>query len=195
MNTAIKASGIIIPLLLPLLNGGWEVFGTARLLICGIAILSAIQEYEQRKPLANIYALIAVIFNPILPFYLGREIWIAVDFLTSFAFALRLIPRKEKNASVSISNRSTGRWHSEHFLIEVSNTSVSIIENGKGNYMIPKESIIFETENYLCICYKDPVSKGDVSIRIIRNNSRYAILMIEREGQVVEVREELQKMD
>ncbi|AEJ19881.1 DUF6804 family protein [Gracilinema caldarium] len=195
MNTIAKVAGILIPLLLPLLNGGWEVFGTARLIICGIAIFSAIQEYEERRALATIYTLVAIIFNPILPFYLGREIWIVVDFLTSFAFSLRLIPSKGKNAIVSISNRSTGKWLSEHFLIDVSNSSIRIIENGKGNYMIPKDAIISEAEKHLYIGYKDPVSRSDVSIRIIKNNTREAILLIEREGQIVEVREELQKID
>lgn len=50
------------------------------------AVLLAIRFYEKNQGLFITFCIIAILFNPIAPIYLGRSLWRIVDALTAIIF-------------------------------------------------------------------------------------------------------------
>lgn len=66
-----------------------DFYIVVRIVITAVAIYSAYYEYSKSKtitPMIWVYGIIAVIFNPILPFYLGKTIWKITDAITLLVF-------------------------------------------------------------------------------------------------------------
>ena len=68
-----------------------------RWVVCGVAIYSAYNSYEsKRNGWTWIFGIIAVLFNPIMPFYLQKETWLILDIATAFVLLILLFSSKKK---------------------------------------------------------------------------------------------------
>ncbi len=69
-----------------------------RWIVCLTAIYIAYFSYEAEKIyLTWVMGIIALIFNPLIPFYLGKDIWIVVDFIVAIVFGINIFIFKRKN--------------------------------------------------------------------------------------------------
>jgi len=58
-----------------------------RIVICGAALYCYFDNQEEYKQMAKVgFILIAIIFNPIMPFYLNKISWVAIDIGTGLLF-------------------------------------------------------------------------------------------------------------
>ncbi len=63
-----------------------------RFIVCGTSAYIAFIAYSNRSTWAVwVFAIMAVLFNPIAPFYLGREIWQVVDFISAILIIIGVI--------------------------------------------------------------------------------------------------------
>ena len=65
-----------------------------RWITCITSILVVLQAFEKNINWAKvIFIIIAILFNPLAPIYLSRNIWIPLDIVTAilFIFAIRII--------------------------------------------------------------------------------------------------------
>lgn len=72
------------------LGVGIGYYTLLRFLVTFGAILWAIQFYGKNQNLFITFCIIAILFNPIIPIYLGRELWRIVDFITGIIFVIPL---------------------------------------------------------------------------------------------------------
>lgn len=66
-----------------------DFYIVVRIVITAVAIYSAYYEYSKSKtitPMIWVYGIIAVVFNPIMPFYLGKPLWKIADVITLLVF-------------------------------------------------------------------------------------------------------------
>lgn len=62
-----------------------------------IGAYSAYLAYENKKKAwAWIFAITAILFNPIAPFYLSKETWQMFDFAGAVVFAISMLNKKNK---------------------------------------------------------------------------------------------------
>src|SRR5690606_30004279 len=81
----------IVPIILLVVAGAPLPYGyytLVRFAACGAAAFIAYQSHRADK-IAWTWVMggIAVLFNPVVPFHLGREIWFAVDLAAAIVFA------------------------------------------------------------------------------------------------------------
>jgi hypothetical protein len=56
--------------------------------VCGIGIYLAVSAYRWKRAWATwIFVAIAILFNPIFPIYLSREVWLPIDCIGSLLFS------------------------------------------------------------------------------------------------------------
>ena len=88
----------IVMLLMALAPLPYGYFTLLRIVICLTAVFLAWFSAKLRKTFwLWIMGFIALIFNPIVPLYLGRPLWLVVDLVVALTFAIYLI----KNSKVS----------------------------------------------------------------------------------------------
>ncbi len=91
---ALIASGLLLIAIAPL-PYGYYVF--LRLAICGLGIFMAYMSYRGNvKWLMWVFIAVAVLFNPLIPIHLTREIWKPIDVICTIIFLCSVIPRKDK---------------------------------------------------------------------------------------------------
>ena len=67
-----------------------------RLVVCGTGAYIAYFSFEEEKKVICFFSvLIAILFNPLIPFHLGKYIWVVIDFVVAIflgitIFALRV---------------------------------------------------------------------------------------------------------
>lgn len=69
-----------------------------RFVVCGVGAYTAFVAYEWQKLWATwLFGLIAVLFNPLIPMHLPREVWQMIDVTCAFLFvAIAFALRKPK---------------------------------------------------------------------------------------------------
>lgn len=86
----------IIMLFIALADNPYGYYQILRWVIAGVAGYSAYLTYEDRNKLWSwIFGIVAILFNPISPIYLDREIWSVVNILVAGIFLINII--KEHN--------------------------------------------------------------------------------------------------
>jgi len=78
---------------------GYYIF--TRIVVCGIAgwiAIAAFQESAAGKAWAVAFALIAVLFNPIIPVHLHRSTWFYLDFGVASIFVAHLLLVRQRLA-------------------------------------------------------------------------------------------------
>lgn len=89
IKPAIIAS--IVLLLLAILPWPYGYYTLLRLVVCLTAAFLAWFSYKaQRVRWTWIMGLLALVFNPVIPLYLGREFWIFVDLTATVIFVIFL---------------------------------------------------------------------------------------------------------
>ncbi len=74
-----------------------------RIAVCGTAAFAAYNYYQiNQKVWAWLFGIIAVIFNPLIPLYLGKSTWSVIDILNAMFFLVSIIflrefPKRIKN--------------------------------------------------------------------------------------------------
>jgi len=92
-SPAITAIIMLILAILPLPIGYYVLL---RLVVCCSALFLAYNSY-QRQHMSWVWGMgfVALIFNPLIPIYLGRALWGIVDVVGAIVFAVYLIRFKE----------------------------------------------------------------------------------------------------
>ena len=76
-----------IMLLLALAPWPYGYYQLLRLVVCGVAVYVAFMAYRWQKMWAVwLFGFIAVLFNPLIPIHLSREIWQPVDIVCGILF-------------------------------------------------------------------------------------------------------------
>ena len=84
MFPALIAAIMLLVAIAPLPYGYYQFL---RWVICGIAIYIAVIGYRWKKTWATwVFGAIAVLFNPIIPIHLSREVWLPIDCVGSLLF-------------------------------------------------------------------------------------------------------------
>ena len=89
------ASGII--LLLGILNWPYGYYVFLRLAICASSAIVAYHFYNSKKSFwALIFGGLVLLFNPFIPVYLNKSLWIIIDFIVAalFFYSLTIINKK-----------------------------------------------------------------------------------------------------
>jgi len=77
--------------------GSWPYayYQLLRWIVCGVGAYSAYLAYTQnRKGWAGIFAVVAILFNPIMPFYLERDTWQIIDVIAAIPFLAYAFTKK-----------------------------------------------------------------------------------------------------
>ena len=77
--------------------GDWPYtyYQLLRWVVCGVGAYSAYIAYESgRTGWAGVFAVIAVLFNPIVPFYMQKEAWQALDLAAAVPFLVYPFTKK-----------------------------------------------------------------------------------------------------
>ena len=75
-------------LLLALLPLPYGFYTLLRLIVCGVAILLCYQEYLTFNSVTSwavFFSVTALLFNPVFPIHLTREVWAPLDFVSAVA--------------------------------------------------------------------------------------------------------------
>jgi len=66
-----------------------------RLAVCGTGCYIAFFAYEQKKQIIGFLSiLVGLLFNPIIPVYLAKDIWVVIDFAVAIFFVVTLFTLK-----------------------------------------------------------------------------------------------------
>lgn len=101
-KTACFISAALLILALADLPYGFYTF--LRLVVCGTAAFGAFAAYvTDRGAWVVVLGLFAILFNPVFPVYLGREVWAFIDIITAAALVISAyqIPPLETNGAKS----------------------------------------------------------------------------------------------
>jgi FtsH-binding integral membrane protein len=75
----------------------YDYYVILRWVICGLSIYVAYTSYEWKQIFwVWIFGAVAVLFNPIIPVYLNKEIWIVFDIVVIAIFLLSIFLIKQK---------------------------------------------------------------------------------------------------
>jgi len=75
-------------------NTHYGYYAFVRCIICITSILIAFQAFKKNIDWAKVvFIIIAIIFNPLAPIYLSRNIWMPIDIIAAilFVFAIRIL--------------------------------------------------------------------------------------------------------
>ena len=83
---AIIAAVILLFALAPWPYGYYQLL---RLVVCGVALYMAFVAFNLQKILAVwVFGFVAILFNPLIPIQLSREIWKPIDVICALLFIL-----------------------------------------------------------------------------------------------------------
>jgi hypothetical protein len=84
----------IVVLMVATMRLPYGYYTFVRLVVCASAAFLAFTSWNER-PVGQVFAialaLLAVLFNPLIPIYLKREVWFYLDWLAASVFALHLV--------------------------------------------------------------------------------------------------------
>jgi len=90
----------IVFLILSLFTLPIDFYKLVRIVVMATSIFCVYDEYKSSKDntlMLWVYSLVAIVFNPILPFYLGKTLWKIMDVLTLFIFVFSIFIESKKN--------------------------------------------------------------------------------------------------
>ena len=90
-------SGVMLLLAIPTWPYAYYIF--LRWFIAASSIIVAYGFYKSElKGLTLVFGAIALLFNPIIPFYMSKSTWIPIDFVSAILFLVTAyVPKNEKN--------------------------------------------------------------------------------------------------
>jgi hypothetical protein len=104
-NNILKSRPHLIPSIVAALMllgalGDWPYgyYQLLRWVICGAGIWVAVTAYNWQKLWATwLFGIIAVLFNPLIPIHLSRELWQPIDLICALLFIVNIFLLKETN--------------------------------------------------------------------------------------------------
>jgi FtsH-binding integral membrane protein len=97
----IPALVVAVMLVVAIASLPYGYYQLLRWVTCGVAVFIAIMAYRWGKVWATgIFGLVAVLFNPLLPIYLTREIWRPIDLTCAVLFIVSIFILKEHKAHI-----------------------------------------------------------------------------------------------
>jgi len=98
---ALIAAAMLLGALTALPYGYYQLL---RFVVCGVGVYVAYTAYNWQKMWAMwLFAFIAVLFNPLIPIHLSREIWQPIDAVCALLFAtVAFVLRKPKEEEQKI---------------------------------------------------------------------------------------------
>ena len=85
-TTRVVAAGLLFWAIPP---NPYGYYTFLRIVVCGVAAFTAYFSYEIKKEIwAVVFGMIAILFNPISPISLSREIWAPIDIGTGILFII-----------------------------------------------------------------------------------------------------------
>lgn len=78
--------------------GDWPYgyYQLLRFVVCGVSVYAAFMAYTWKKLWATwVFGIIAVLFNPLAPIHLSRDLWQPIDFACALLFAVVAFVLKE----------------------------------------------------------------------------------------------------
>ncbi len=92
---AIIAALMLLGALAPWPYGYYQLL---RFVVCPVSGYVAFVAYKWQKLWATcLFGIVAVLFNPLIPVHLSRELWQPIDLICSFIFGISIFILKEKN--------------------------------------------------------------------------------------------------
>lgn len=82
--------------------GDWPYayYQLLRWVVCGVGAYSAYVAYmQERKGWTGVFVVIAILFNPIMPFYMERDTWQILDVVAAIPFLVFAFITKTKKPS------------------------------------------------------------------------------------------------
>lgn len=93
LGTRVVAATLLVLALAELPYGYYQML---RWVICAVAAFTAFVAYSYgREGWTVVFGAVAVLFNPIAPFYLSREIWAVLDVATAVVFLVSFVPLRQ----------------------------------------------------------------------------------------------------
>lgn len=81
-------------LLLAIASLPYGYYQFLRIVITATAIVNCIHIYRlENKAVIIIYLIVAIIFNPLIPIYFGKSIWIGIDLVIAIFFGFMSLKR------------------------------------------------------------------------------------------------------
>ncbi|MFA4844486.1 MAG: DUF6804 family protein [Candidatus Margulisiibacteriota bacterium] len=91
MNYLVPILAIIMLLVAVPVGMPYGYYILLRWFICGASAYNTYLSYEQQKRVfVWMFALLAILFNPIFPIYLDKELWVIIDFISVVIFFVSL---------------------------------------------------------------------------------------------------------
>ena len=99
LNKVLIIKIIVVMLLLgALADNPYGYYQVLRWVVCGVFGYSAYLAYEKKEVVwIWILGIIAVLFNPFIPFYLSREIWTIVNIISAVVLIVNVFYTLSKN--------------------------------------------------------------------------------------------------
>lgn len=92
----ISSSLAAIMLLLALAPWPYGYYQVLRLVVCGVSVYTAFVTYQWGKLWATwVFGFIAILFNPLIPIHLSRELWQPIDVICALMFTVVAITLKK----------------------------------------------------------------------------------------------------
>jgi len=140
-----------------------------RLVICGVFVYLAIEAYKLNKktPWVWIFTLSAIVYNPLIRFYLTKDEWSLVNIAAIFIIATSVFhdlfqrltkhrsPRQEKAASDKCSSTGVVQGRSTEYVYRTYDRDKNVAENWHMILGVPKDASLIEIRS----AYKKKVSK------------------------------------
>ena len=96
-NVIVKSVSIMM-LLIAALELPYDYYVFLRWIICGSSGYFAYIYFQDGfRKVGYVFLGIAIIFNPIAPFYLNKSTWIIIDIIVAGMFLISIFVRKKKN--------------------------------------------------------------------------------------------------
>lgn len=100
MTTSLKNNldrlSIALLLFLAILDFPYLYYQLLRWFVCGIAVYSSNEYFEiGYKKRGWIFAIIALLFNPLIPFYMQKDSWVIFDIIAGIFFIISSFDKRK----------------------------------------------------------------------------------------------------
>jgi len=94
----VLALAAALMLLLALADWPYGYYILLRWVVCGASVFVAVVSYAAQKIWAMWpFVLVAILFNPLVPIYLTRDIWAPIDIVCAVVFLISIVTLKQKS--------------------------------------------------------------------------------------------------
>jgi len=67
-----------------------------RITVFIVSIICVIEYFEKRNIFVILFAIVAILFNPLIPVYLDKETWVPIDIITAVIFVISIFTKTKE---------------------------------------------------------------------------------------------------